>query len=97
MIKEDVIINLGRQLESVAKRIQGLAEGIAAMKGADPRFCEDFDAFLLDEVAHVQILALGLTQAVTEEDLNGDDAFGPGELESVIGEKAESPPEEEAE
>ncbi len=97
MTNEDVIINLGEQLEAVAERIKNLAKGISAMREVRPMMCENYESFLLDEVAHVQILALDLTQIVTEgETGNGDDAFGPGELNCVNGEKkTAAPPEEE--
>lgn len=88
MTNEDIIKSLGGQLVSAAERIMDIAEGITAMREASPTVCENYEGFLLDEVAHVQILALDLTQAVTEgEPGNGDEAFGPGELTSEAGEK----------
>lgn len=98
MTNEDVIINLSRQLQSVAGRIADIAAGMKAMQGARPTVCGNYEGFLFDEVAHVQILALDLTQVVTEgEEGNGDEAFGPGELTDETGKEQEAPPEEEAE
>ena len=96
--REDVIINLSRQLQSVAGRIADIAAGMKEMQGARPTVCGNYEGFLFDEVAHVQILALDLTQVVTEgEEGNGDEAFGPGELTDETGKEQEAPPEEEAE
>ncbi len=99
MTNEDVIINLSQQLEAAAERIKELAEGITAMHEVRPMVCENYESFLLDEVAHVQILALDLTQVVTEGDAdNVDEAFGPGELTDVLGEdEPDGPPGEEDE
>ncbi len=102
MTNEDVIIDLSRQLEAVAERIKEITEGISAMREGNPSICENYENFLLDEVAHVQILALDLTQAVTEgEDGNLDEAFGPGELTDVPenedeDEEPDEPTEEDA-
>lgn len=86
MTNEDVIINLSKQLRAVADRIAEIASGMTQMRGARPAVCENYEGFLLDEVAHVQILALGLTQVVTEGEAgNGDDAFCEGELVDEVG------------
>lgn len=101
MTNEDVIINLSWQIEAVAKRIGEIAAGISVMREARPMVSENYGSFLLDEVAHLQILALDLTQVVTEgETGNGDEAFGPGELTDVAEEEKEEPeplPEKETE
>lgn len=86
MTNEDVIINLSKQLQAVANRIAEIASGMTQMRGARPAVCENYEGFLLDEVAHVQILALDLTQVVTEGEAgNGDDAFCEGELVDEVG------------
>lgn len=103
MANEQVIINLNQQIKYVADRIGSLAEGIVAMEGNDA-ICEDYENFLFDEVAHLQVLTLEITQAVTDgEQMEADEAFMEGELvseqedeEDVAAETApEEPPKEE--
>lgn len=94
MDKERIVINLSQQLEEVARRIGSLSADISIMKGDAPQVSESYEEFLLDAVAHLQIITLSLTQIVTEdgeeepegaveeEEAEGDDGmFRTGELE----------------
>lgn len=104
MDKEKVIINLSQQLEEVARRIGSLAADVWTMNDGAPEIADTYETFLFDEVAHLQMLTISVTKAVTDgEEVNGDESiFGPGELMSEFvdkeePEKDEEPPEEEDE
>lgn len=100
MINAEMIEKVALQLESVANRIISVASILE--DEIDTAFVEDYEQMVMDEVTHVQILALQLTKIVTEneqtEEGNADDSvFGPGELTSVLGEKEVEYPEPEEE
>ena len=93
------IENLCQQLCKVAEKIISITAGMAVLEETNPDLIETYDHFLLDEVAHVQVIGLEMTRIVTEEEGEedkesnaGESAFGPGELDSVIGEKEEDAP-----
>ena len=82
---------ISAQLCASAAKISGLAKSIEDLRESNPEICEDYEHFLLDEVAHIQIITLQLTSLAAEdeeEEGNADDsAFMAGELNSVIGDK----------
>lgn len=99
MTNNEILVKISQQLEDAAERIGKLAMSIDQLAEATPEICEDFEHFLLDEVTHVQILALEMTKMVTgEEEHQDESAFAEGELTSVLGDKTEDeemPKEEE--
>lgn len=106
---EKVIQSLSQQLCKTSERIGSFAIGIEDLKRLDRDLADTYSQMLMDEVGHVQVLALELTRLVADDEdpgsvkttvplpvktAEGDDgAFMPGELESVEGEKPEEKPE----
>ncbi len=91
MKNKEEIVNVSRQLSKITERICDLAEEIDKLQPVNADLADTYEAFLIDEVTHVQISALELTRFVTgEENANVDEsAFAEGELNSVVGEKEE--------
>lgn len=84
------IIDIAMQLKSVSEGIGAIAASMSNTSlGDDIR--EKYEYFIQDEVTHAQIMVLELTRLVTEQEENNDEAFGPGELDSVVGKKQEEP------
>ena len=97
-MRYDKIASTADWLDETAFRIAKLAKSLSESDG-DNDICEEF---LLDEITHVQILALELTRLSTEEgqseNEDGDGgAFAEGELNSVLGEKKVEYPEDKEE
>ena len=98
MTNESVIATLGGQLKEVADRIQSIALTNEVLRANNSSFDVQLEDFLLDEISHAQKLVLELTGLVAADApapaANGDDSvFGPGELNSIIGEKEVEHPE----
>ena len=91
-----VVISIGNQISETSKRISSLAVSLDEIKDIFPEAHDQYESILLDEVAHLQVLTLQMTELVTEEDGNADDSvFAEGELNSVVGEKKGKDPETE--
>ena len=90
--------HLCKQLCVASEKIVSIVSDMSLLEQACPDLLDIYEHFLLDEVAHVQILGLEMTRTVTEENAeeeeeNTDEGiFGPGELESVVGEEEEKEP-----
>lgn len=102
MKNESVIATLAGQLTEVAKRIESLALTEEVLRANNSGFSVQCDDFLLDEIGHAQKIILELTSIVSADEAepaaNGDDsAFGPGDLNSVKGEKDPDDPDEKKE
>ena len=95
MKSKEELASLSMLLCKTAEMIETTTEAYEASAVSNPELADAYEHFLLDEVTHVQILALEMTRTMTEEsETNGDDsAFVSGELNSVIGEREREYPE----
>ena len=90
-----IIESIGKQIGEVSNRISSLSHEIEETNAASPAICDCYEQFLLDEIGHLQVLVLELTQVATEDEPHEDEGvFSEGELNSVIGEKQEEHPDE---
>lgn len=77
--------NIARQLGKVSEKVDSLVMGVQDSEQVSPELGEVYHGLLLDEIEHVQILALELTKAAmqTTESANADDGgsvFAAGDL-----------------
>lgn len=79
----DQISSVSRQLKMSCEKIDSLADGVKN----SPQLEEVYDSLMLDEVKHVQILALELTKLVANEGRADEGVFAEGDLNSTPGEE----------
>lgn len=85
------ISSLSRQMVKVCEQIDSLAMGVQDTEQGIGDLGDTYQDLLLDELEHIQILALKLTElvseAVGEETANTDEgdgsAFAPGDLDAT--------------
>lgn len=84
------ISSLAAQLGKVADQIQSLAMCAQEAENNDGSIAGVYEDMLLDEVEHVQVIALELTRLIAPENENADEGdagvFAEGELQSKKGE-----------
>ena len=80
-MNSNAICNISKQLSKTSEKICSLMDSY----NASPETGEVFSELLLDEVRHVQILALELTKDVAEDENLDESAFAEGELNSTVG------------
>lgn len=89
------ISSLSRQMEKVCEQIDCLAMGVQDTEQGIGDIAGTYQDMLLDELEHIQILALKLTELISqavgeEQETNTDEgegsAFAEGELTAVKGE-----------
>ncbi|MCD8397544.1 MAG: hypothetical protein LUD12_10275 [Lachnospiraceae bacterium] len=81
------INDISSQLSMVCGKLGSLASGSETIKATNPDLAATYEDMLLDEIKHVQILALELTKLAVSEERADDGAFAEGELNSVLGEE----------
>ncbi len=83
------ISSLSRQMVKVCEQIDSLAMGVQDTEQGNVDVADAYTDMLLDEIEHVQMLTLKLTEVITEaagedepanEDEAGGSAFSEGEL-----------------
>lgn len=91
------IDTLSRQLKATAERIGDLTTDIERFEQCDSGMVDTCVGLRMDELEHAQMLVLKLTEFITQASAEtfmsnmdeGGSAFGPGELDSKVGEKTD--------
>lgn len=93
MINVKMIVSAGNQLSKTLETISAAA--CAIDNGCTS---EVYETILLDCITHAQMLTLEMTKLISDgAEMNGDSVFGPGDLDSKLGEDIENPIREEDE
>ena len=101
MRETKAIKNISKQISAICFSIISYIEGMEECKDSMPNMYEHFENMVMDEVSHMQLLTLGLTELVADDadsynEKADESAFMQGELNSVIPEKKEEKPQEPA-
>ena len=82
------IMAVARQLGKASEMVESFAHGI--IHAGESKTADLFETMLFDEVEHIQMLTLKMTELITDGESDGDNAapqtdeggsvFGPGDL-----------------
>lgn len=79
------ICSIVRQIGKSCDQVESLTTAIGSARYGSEPLGAIYENMILDAVEHIQILTLELTRQFTDEELDGETAFGPGELQSRQG------------
>ena len=88
MINNKEISRVSDEISVVGGRIGRYATAMDNTEGMTDKVRELYEQFLFDEIGHLQLLALAITEMASGNE-RIDEAFAEGELTSVIGDKDE--------